>query len=82
MLALGMVAYPGGFSKAGQTQHGLDTLKWGSDYLLASYLGTSGNSTSYVAQASEYPSLQIYQLCLCLGKTPGLTFACLVKNQV
>lgn len=50
MLAWGMIAFPGGYSKAGQTAHGLDTLRWGTDYMLASYLGTSGNSTSYVAQ--------------------------------
>lgn len=50
MLAWGMIAFPVGYSKAGQTQHGMDTLRWGTDYMLSSYLGTSGNSTSYVAQ--------------------------------
>ena len=51
LLAFGMLEYPTGFSKAGQTQHGLDTLKWGTDYMLASYLGNSTkNGTTYVAQ--------------------------------
>ena len=50
MLALGMVSFPGGYTKAGQTQHGMDTIRWGTDYMLASYLGTNANSTNYVAQ--------------------------------
>lgn len=50
MLAWGMLAFPGGYSKAGQTQHGMDTIRWGTDYMLASYLGSTANDTSYVGQ--------------------------------
>lgn len=50
LLAWGMLSYPKGFAKAGQMQHGLDNLRWGSDYLLSSYLGNTTNGTTFVAQ--------------------------------
>jgi len=56
MLALGMIAYPGGYASAGQTKHGLDNLRWGTDYLLISYLGTTGNNSVYAAQVLLHPS--------------------------
>lgn len=37
MLAWGMLAFPHGYTKAGQVNAGLQTVRWGSDYLLKTF---------------------------------------------
>lgn len=37
MLAWGMLAFPGGYAKAGNIGAGLGNVRWGSDYLLKTF---------------------------------------------
>lgn len=69
LLAWGMIQYSTGYEKAGQTQHGLDTLRWGTDYMLASYLGSGTNGSAFVAQVSFYSPVTICRFPVC---SPGL----------
>lgn len=45
MLAWGMLQFKSGYAKAGQTQWGMEEVKWGTDYLLKTVVGKPGNQT-------------------------------------
>lgn len=46
VLAWGLLEFPQGHQRAGQTQYALGTLRWGADYLMACHL----SPTTFVAQ--------------------------------
>jgi endoglucanase len=47
MLAWGLLTFPKGYSRAGETRHALDSIKWGSDYLLKTFHPESGRKGGY-----------------------------------
>ena len=47
MLAWGMLTFPRGYARAGETRHALDSVKWGADYLLKTFHPESGRKGGY-----------------------------------
>lgn len=57
MLAWGMLSFPEGYQRAGQVPQGLQTVRWGSDYLMKTFRkdDTGAKKPGY---------LIVYQVCL------------------
>ena len=47
MLAWGLLTFPRGYARAGETRHALDSIKWGADYLLKTFHPESGRKGGY-----------------------------------
>eukprot|EP00884_Botryococcus_braunii_P012540 jgi/Botrbrau1/21287/Bobra.0573s0001.1 len=45
MLAWGLLEFPGGYKKSNQTLHAMDTLRWGTDYLMKTFAKDKKRST-------------------------------------
>ena len=47
MLAWGLLTFPKGYARAGETKHALEAVKWGADYLLKTFHPETGRKGGF-----------------------------------